>query len=262
ALAACGGNKGDPGRGLRAPVNYVTMRVFEQESGCDTATSECTSIYLSYPRIIGSGNNALNDTLSAQVEAWLTGTPDGQGPAASPEEFSKAFISDYEQFAREFPESRAKWYIKRKIEIIANNNHFITLQLSEESYLGGAHGMNVHLFASFDPSGGQRITLEDLVEPGRMAQLEKTAESFFRRETNIPEGQSLKDAGYFYMEEDSTGSPFRLTDNFAITREGLLFYYNPYDIAPYSMGATVLKVPFRDIREALKTDGLLKGYIE
>lgn len=262
-LAACGsrGDKRASQEGDQATVRYAGMEIFEQESDCDTASAECTTIYFSYPRIIGSGNKALNDTLSAQIEKWLTGTPDGQEKGLSAEEFCKTFVSDYEKFAREFPQSPAKWYIRREIEIIANNKHFITLQLSDESYLGGAHGMNIHLFANFNPSGGQRIALSELVAEGKMQELEKVAESHFREENSIPKGQSLKEAGYFYMEEDSTGSPFHLTDNFAITRDGLLFYYNPYDIAPYSMGATLLKVPFTDISGMLKTEGPLGNFI-
>ncbi|QEC52977.1 uncharacterized protein DUF3298 [Anseongella ginsenosidimutans] len=261
--ASCGGgnNRNNSGDESENTVKFVTMETYEQESDCDTAQTECTSIYFSYPRIVGSGNRALNDTLSLQIERWLTGSADTAETGLSPEAFGKAFINDYEKFSSEFPDSRAKWFIRREVEIIANNDHFITLQLSEENYLGGAHGMNIHLFANFIPSGGHRIYLDELVAEGQMETLEKIAESLFREETGIPEGQSLKDAGYFYMENDGGGSPFHLTENFAITREGLLFYYNPYDIAPYSMGSTVLKVPFDKVEGTLKRQGILEGML-
>src|SRR3546814_622111 len=234
------------------------MDIFQQENNCDTSQNDCTTIYFSYPRIVGSGNNALNDTLTQQIERWLTGT-DGSGDnTLTPEEFSKSFIADYEKFRQEFPDSRAKWHIRREIELLANNSRFITLQLSEDNYLGGAHGMRIHLFANFIPAGGQRIFLDALIAEGKQDTLERIAESLFRKENNIPAGQSLKEAGYFYMSEEDYNSPFHLTENFDITREGLLFYYNPYDIAPYSIVATILKVPFDSVKDALRPDGILK----
>lgn len=258
--ASCGsGGKGDGSEG-RA-VKYVTIETFEQESNCDTSQTDCTIIHFSYPRIVGSGNKSLNDTLDAQIQKWLTGSLTGSEDALSPEAFSKAFISDYEAFRKEYPENSAKWFIRRKVDFIANNNRYVTLQLSEENYLGGAHGMSLNLFANFSFETGERINLEDLVAEGQMEKLEQLAEGLFRQEKEIPEGQSLQDAGYFYMEESGNDSPFFLTNNFAITREGLLFYYNPYDIAPYSMGATILKVPFREIAGTLKTDGVLRDLL-
>lgn len=261
---ACGGKGGNttsrenkPGKNVR----YLTREVYEQESDCDTSQNDCTSIFLSYPSVVGSANQALNDTLSTQIEQWLLGAPDGERES-TPEAFSKAFIEDYEQFAKDFPESPAKWFIQRRIEIIADNSRFITMQLSEENYLGGAHGMSVHLFANFDPSTARRIGLDELVREGQMDELNKTGEALFRKENNISAEQSLKEAGYFYLEDDGPGSPFHLTENFAITTEGLLFYYNPYDIAPYSMGSTILKMPFDAIGPMLKKDGVLKGLLK
>lgn len=259
SIVSCGNRSNrEQGDESHAAVKFVNVETYEQESGCDTSVNECTTIYFSYPRIVGSGNKALNDTLTNQVERWLTGTTDSSERVVSPEEFSKSFIADYEQFRKDFPDSRAKWHIRREIELLANNDDFVTLQLSEDSYLGGAHGMNIHLFANFDLTGGRRIFLEELVAEGKMDTLESIAERLFRKENNIPEEQPLKEAGYFYMSEDESGSPFHLTENFAITREGLLFYYNPYDIAPYSMGATVLKVPFDEIEGTLRADGVLE----
>src|SRR3546814_9713733 len=91
--------------------------------------NDCTTIYFSYPRIVGSGNNALNDTLTQQIERWLTGT-DGSGDnTLTPEEFSKSFIADYEKFRKEFPDSRANRKIRRKIKLLTNNRRSITCHI-------------------------------------------------------------------------------------------------------------------------------------
>jgi hypothetical protein len=34
-----------------------------------------------------------------------------------------------------------------------------------------------------------------------------------------------------------------LNDNFALTATGIVFYYNPYEIAAYAAGPTLLELP-------------------
>jgi hypothetical protein len=60
---------------------------------------------------------------------------------------------------------------------------------------------------------------------------------------------TLKDAG-FTFENDA----FVLPDDFALRDDGLAFYYNPYDVAPYSMGATEIVLSQDEIRRLLKPE--------
>ncbi len=36
-----------------------------------------------------------------------------------------------------------------------------------------------------------------------------------------------------------------------------MFYFNPYEIAPYSMGPTEILIPYDEIKNIIKEDGLL-----
>ena len=38
----------------------------------------------------------------------------------------------------------------------------------------------------------------------------------------------------------------------------MTFFYNPYEIAPYSMGTTELLLSYRLIEELIRPDGLLR----
>src|SRR3546814_20703353 len=78
-LVSCGNREnGENGREAGAAIRFVTMDIFQQENNCDTSQNDCTTIYFSYPRIVGSGNHALNETLNPQIERWLNGN-DGTG---------------------------------------------------------------------------------------------------------------------------------------------------------------------------------------
>ena len=39
----------------------------------------------------------------------------------------------------------------------------------------------------------------------------------------------------------------KMNDNFAVIAEGVLFYFNPYEIASYAAGPTELLIPFSEM---------------
>ena len=57
----------------------------------------------------------------------------------------------------------------------------------------------------------------------------------------------------FYFENDV----FTMTPNFAITKSGLKFLYNPYEVAPYALGQQEIIIPYRDLEALIKPNGLL-----
>ena len=68
---------------------------------------------------------------------------------------------------------------------------------------------------------------------------------------HLPTSQSLKDAGFFT-------DPVKPTDNFYITGEGIGFFYNQYDIAPYASGSIDVFIPFRELKDVLVAGGVIR----
>lgn len=106
-------------------------------------------------------------------------------------------------------------------------------------------------FANLNPRSGAAIALSDLLEPGSEDKLRSIAEAHFRAVREIEEELSLADAGFTFENGE-----FALPDNFAIGEDALTFYYNLYEIAPYSMGATQLVIPFEEIGEQIERKSL------
>ncbi len=75
------------------------------------------------------------------------------------------------------------------------------------------------------------------------------AEKQFRKNHNLTASESLTAAG-FNFDNDK----FALSSNFGFTQKGIIFYYNNYDIAAYSEGASELAIPFEDIKEIFRID--------
>jgi hypothetical protein len=96
--------------------------------------------------------------------------------------------------------------------------------------MGGAHPMTAKTYQSFKLNSGEKIFIEDSTILHKLTPL---AEKEFRRVKNISVGNSLLNEGYWFENGE-----FYLNDNFAVVKEGLVFYYNPYEIAPYALGPT------------------------
>ena len=83
-------------------------------------------------------------------------------------------------------------------------------------------------YQSFYLKTGEKIVIGDSTV---LKQLTTIAEKEFRRMRNIPDGEPLSKAGYWFENDE-----FYLNDNFAIVDDGLIFYFNSYEIAPYALG--------------------------
>ena len=88
---------------------------------------------------------------------------------------------------------------------------------------------------TFDPSTGRQLTLAEIVPDTNQVKL--IAEEAFRQARELTPGESLSEAGFFW------GEPFQLPENWALTADGLYFFYNPYEVAAYAMGITEFTIP-------------------
>ena len=72
-------------------------------------------------------------------------------------------------------------------------------------------------------------------------------EQIFRQVKEIPDTASLNE-NYFEFADDT----FQLNKNYGFRKEGIVFYYNNYEIAPYAAGPSEVLIPYERIREWLK----------
>ena len=60
--------------------------------------------------------------------------------------------------------------------------------------------------------------------------------------------KELEDMGYVTVGE------LEPTDNFYLTENGISFFYNVYDIAPYAVGAIEISLPYEMLSHLLSDD--------
>jgi len=143
--------------------------------------------------------------------------------------------------------SSAPWEIEGDVTFVYNKNGVISARFSVYQYMGGAHGMASDLYISGScESALEEIPLASLFSENSKKELTAIAESIFREEQDIADTVVLVDVGYTFKDD-----VFSLTDNFAVTAEGLLFHYNPYDIASYATGEITLLIPYEEFKPLL-----------
>jgi len=107
---------------------------------------------------------------------------------------------------------------------------------------GAAHGMPSKEYFHFDLDTGAEYGLRDLFKPGSayQARLEKLVS-----ERILAERPDL----------DTTEPSVAPDHYFAVTVEGLVLYWYPYEIGPYSSGFPTFLIPWDDVSDLIDRDG-------
>lgn len=211
---------------------------------CGGEQSSGAVITLSYPRFDGQG--AVADSLRAQVRALTFATfSEGSGyPDAAT--LCKAWGEAYLAAREEIPDVGNGWFLERATSVLLSSSSIVTLRLDESVYSGGAHPNSTSILLMCDSHDGSSVSPRHLIDDSGRDQLLRLAEKAFRSIRGVPDQQSLRDAGYWF-----DGDRFTLPDNMALTDEGLLLYYNNYEVASYAQGPTEIVLPLKDIAELL-----------
>jgi hypothetical protein len=185
--------------------------------------------------------NELRRTLYAPLDVETTDpTPEGLMTEL------RSRLKEYESVS----DAAIDWSLTRSAALLYSDERVTSCEVTNVGYLGGAHGFNERTLMTFDTRTGQRLGVNDVVSDHNHKMLNKIVEAEFRRARSIPAGESLQDAGFFILP----GQELPLGENFALTSKGLEIQYNPYEVAPYALGATSVSVPREAVAPLVKAD--------
>jgi len=147
------------------------------------------------------------------------------------------FDSEYKLFKEGFSENAMVWDASFDGEVTYQSPELISVALNSYVNSGGAHGNSNVTFYNFD-SSGKVLNLDDFIEDKEG--LTSVVKTYFKQET---EGSEIN---YFFGEE------FHLPANIGFNDEGVIFFYNVYEIASYADGITEFTIPFEELEPYLK----------
>jgi len=198
-----------------------------------------------------SGNPYTSDTLSHLMQQCFFGL---NTVSASPEVlingmkevYFENYISSNESVYKEMPDGASfEWELIKYMHIIHNESNLLTFYILSYAFTGGAHGLETHDFFSIDLLTGKRIKLEDILLPGKENELNKMLTHKLHQIIGISDAEKLTDSGYFTDE-------VKANENYYLTGNGLGFFYNHYELAPYSFGFTDIFLTFNELKGLLK----------
>ncbi len=236
--------KNNPTENPSTALRFEEHTLNKKSSTCDTDSTRCAMVEATYPIAVEGkpeAMQAVNDTIMEYIKMTLAF---GEGVPKTAEEAADSFIQSYETFIKDYPDSPAPWEIQTNGKVTYQSEKYISIEISNYSYAGGAHPNSFVNLLTFDANSGKKLTITDIVSD--TAQLKQLAEVKFRAARELAPDANLAEEGFFW------DGPFMLSANFSATGEGLYFVYNPYEAAAYAAGPTEFTISYEELKGILK----------
>jgi len=225
--------------------SIIIKEILVSSDNCDPESSNCTYVHLEYPEYSDSTKGQLNQIITDKMKVIAADYFREDAIEGTFEYIAELFIRDFEDFKVDFPAYQFGWYVKIFAEIIYESEKLISLRIDSESFTGGAHPNSSTSLYVIDIQSYKELTTSDIISD--TTKFKQILEQEFRKVKGMREDQSFADVGFYINDGD-----FLLNDNIGITETSVIVQFNPYEIAPYSEGATTLEI------DQNKLSGLLK----
>jgi hypothetical protein len=153
---------------------------------------------------------------------------------------ARRFVDSYQSFREEFPESEQIWFRDSWTNVLHVSDSLLVLQAHRNEFTGGAHEMRRRRILNFDKNG-RLVALSWLLGGEASANLPAQLEKAFREKYEITEETKLEDVGV-------TDGKIPFTENGTVIGDTVYVHFDPYEIAPWSMGDIDLKVPVSSLK--------------
>lgn len=244
---------------LSVDLTLETHTVGRRAADCEETPDGCGRISLTWTEITDAPAGVARDALNRWAHMALLDPPLGEDAGESPDALADDFIAQYERFRRDDPGSPGGWFVERTVEIVHRDDHVVSFRDVESSFTGGAHPNRTETWRTLYLTTGQPLTLDDLLLTGGHEELRRIAETRFRQVRGLEPDEDLREAGFWFGAHGSSGDEgeitFELSHDFAVTGDGLRFHYNPYQIAPYSVGPTTVDIPRSQLDDVVQWPG-------
>lgn len=128
------------------------------------------------------------------------------------------------------------------------------------SYTGGAHGNYGYDAHTYNLKTGAEISLADLVQPNQLqAFYKRVSTKLLAQNRDLLFPETATDIERFVKGPKATSTESQISQfghitNWYLTNEGIVFFYNPYEIAPYAAGVQEVTLPFSEWRDLAQAE--------
>ncbi|MDR2010796.1 MAG: DUF3298 and DUF4163 domain-containing protein [Bacteroidales bacterium] len=224
-------------------INGLTFGTTEYERKFHNADIPDTELTASIP--IAEGNSSAAENINNKIFETLKFFIAQEGDESSNyDELFDGFVRNYENFLINYPDYHVPWEAIVKGTVEYNSPEIINIRIELYTFTGGAHGNSYVNSLLFDPVTGKEFNINDVIKD--INSLTRLAEKKFREKYNIPENGSINLTGLMFENDE-----FTLPHNLFFTKDGLLLFYNTYEIAPYVDGTKEILIPYDEFKNNL-----------
>lgn len=230
----------------------------------DTAKPAC-NLVINFAYVSKSTDERMKDSLNT---FFLSACFGDKYMMMTPEEamkkYTEKYVTDYrkdlepmykkDEQDKEDDASMEAWYsyykgIESHVQLYTKQ--LLVYRIDYNEYTGGAHGIYMSSFLNMNLQTLSPIRLDDLFVNDYSEALTDLLWNQLMADNKVTSRQELEDMGYV-----TTGN-LEPTENFYLGKEGITFYYNVYDIAPYVMGPVKITLPYEMMQHLLSDDSMV-----
>ncbi|MBR0043084.1 MAG: DUF3298 domain-containing protein [Bacteroides sp.] len=259
-LASCS-NTGQPSRNLQFEEITLTK---SEHLFADESKPSC-NLSIDFAFVNKATTIGAKDSINADLLSALFGKKYQQlSPQEAIEGYAKEYVTNYRADLEPMiqkdidnhidKDQLTAWYsyeqeLKGSVETYMGI--LLTYRTYKNEYSGGPHGMYTTEFTNLNLSTIQPILLDELFVEDYQETLTELLWYQLALDNGVETHDELEEMGY------ATTGELAPTENFYISEDGITFYYNVYEIAPYSMGPTQITLSYDMLEYILNYDNKL-----
>lgn len=213
---------------ISAQPDSIYIRALEYY---DESEDSSTIIEITYPKLFGLSNKSVEEKINSFLE----------------EEFLKS-VEWYEEFVSMLDSIPTIEYeyglyfsFETGFDIKLLTENYLSIVLNHYEFTGGAHGHFYSMGYTFNLITGELLSLDKIISPNSINEIIRLCE---QKILEMYDAKSLSDAGLFEDQLDLT-----LDQDYYLLPDALIFQFDPYEIAPYSMGNIEVAIPYEEIKK-------------
>ena len=221
-------------------VVFGTIDFIKNGSEIDPDTTKHYEAQIKYYNIV-EAPEYLKDSINKQTKVFLSNWFDV--PQSGELDIDQIITNDLRSFYEQIDsldDNDCLTCRTKKIKIEGDNFYqnrdLISISYKWYIYEGGAHGNYGEICYNYEKATGKKINYKALIK--NEDEFLKLALKTFKEQHSNGASEPISDI--FNFENNK----FHLTNNFSFTKDGIIFYYNPYEIAPYALGLIELFLPY------------------
>jgi hypothetical protein len=240
-------------------LEFNTIQLTETKHLFGDTTNPAYRLTIDYTYLVDSSQKELSDTLNNYFITACFGSEYAKEKSIEDalNSYAKTYTENYRKDTepvflqdnenQEMENKTKEWYfytesIISKVQFYEGN--LLVYRMDKDDYNGGAHGIHLTYFLNIDLIKKSPLGLNDIFKGDDYKELlTDLLWNQLMADNHVTTREELEEMGY------GTTSDLVPSENFYLDKEGIVFYYNVYEFAPYAVGPVEIRLSYKLIEQ-------------